>query len=73
MLTAAEAGPVHRDTLLDAAKLGHLSQNYSRHIVPLVTDGLLELTLPDKPRSRDQRYRTTELGRKFLMQERGEH
>ena len=73
MLTAAEAGPVHRDALLDAAKLRHLSQNYSRHIVPLVTDRLLELTLPDKPRSRDQRYRITELGRKFLMQERGEH
>ena len=73
MLTAAEAGPVHRDALLDAAKLRHLSQNYSRHIVPLVTDRLLELTLPDKPRSKDQRYRITELGRKFLMQERGEH
>ncbi len=30
---------------------------------PLLTHGLLEMTIPDKPRSRMQRYRTTEAGR----------
>jgi len=32
-------------------------------VKPLIEAGLLELTIPDKPRSRMQRYRTTEAGR----------
>lgn len=35
-------------------------------IKPLVEAGLLELTVPDKPRSRLQRYRTTAAGLKIL-------
>ena len=31
-------------------------------VKPLIEMGLLELTIPDKPRSRMQRYRTTEAG-----------
>jgi hypothetical protein len=31
-------------------------------VKPLIEMGLLELTIPDKPRSRMQRYRTTEEG-----------
>lgn len=69
MLEAAADGAVHRNDLLDAASLRHLSQNYSRHVVPLVADGLLELTIPDKPRSPDQRYRITNLGRQFLAEQ----
>lgn len=68
MLRAAVDGPVHRNDLLDAANLKHLAQNYSRHVGPLVLDGLLELTIPEKPRSRDQRYRISEQGRAFLAE-----
>ena len=31
-------------------------------VKPLIEAGLLEFTIPDKPRSRLQRYRTTEAG-----------
>jgi ATP-dependent DNA helicase RecG len=37
----------------------HFLQAYLR---PLVKAGWLSMTIPDKPRSRNQRYRTTELG-----------
>lgn len=66
MLSAAVAGPVHRDALLAAAGLKPLSQNYARHVVPLIEGGLLAMTLPDKPRSKAQRYRITDAGRAFL-------
>jgi ATP-dependent DNA helicase RecG len=37
-------------------------------IRPLLEARLLEMTIPDKPHSSRQRYRTTELGRKMLSQ-----
>lgn len=72
MLRAALSEPVHRNDLLDAAGLGRLAQNYTRHIAPLVHDGLLELTIPNKPRSKSQRYRITERGRALLAEQRGD-
>jgi hypothetical protein len=36
-------------------------------IAPLLDAGLLEMTIPDKPRSSKQRYRTTEAGRALLV------
>lgn len=66
MLSAAVEGPVHRDVLLEAVGLKPLSQNYTRHIVPLIEAGLLAMTVPDKPRSKTQRYRITDAGREFL-------
>ncbi len=33
---------------------------------PLLDQGLLEMTIPDKPQSRLQSYRTTEAGRRVL-------
>ncbi len=40
--------------------------NYKRHIQPLRAEGLLEMTLPDKPNSRLQKYRLTAKGRAHL-------
>jgi ATP-dependent DNA helicase RecG len=34
---------------------------------PMLADGLLEMTVPDKPTSSKQRYRTTEKGRAVLI------
>lgn len=66
MLRAAIDGPVHRNVLLEAVGLKPLSQNYARHVVPLIESGLLAMTVPDKPRSKAQRYRLTDAGRDFL-------
>lgn len=40
--------------------------NYKRHILPLLEKGLLEMTIPEKPTSRMQKYRLTEKGKKAL-------
>ena len=66
MMRAALNGPVHRATLLAAAGLKPLSQHYTRHVVPLLHRGLLAMTVPDKPRSKAQRYRLTDAGRTYL-------
>ena len=68
MMRAAADGPVHRDSLLAAAGLRPLSQNYARHVVPLLSSGLLAMTVPDKPRSKAQRYVLTEAGRAHLAE-----
>lgn len=66
MMQAAANGPVHRNTLLEAADLRSLSQNYVRHVVPLLNRGLLAMTIPDKPRSKAQRYILTDEGHAYL-------
>ena len=40
-------------------------------VKPLIEAGLLELTIPDKPRSRLQKYRLTEKGRQALRKPEG--
>ena len=41
-------------------------------LTPLMKEGLIEMTIPDKPRSSKQRYRITPLGREVLQQEQEE-
>ena len=68
VLRAAEAGPAHRADLIAAIGLAQSPTNYRRHVLPLVEAGLLALSLPDKPRSPDQRYLIPESGQQFLAQ-----
>lgn len=39
-------------------------------LIPLLAEGLVEMTIPDKPRSSMQRYRLTDKGRQ-VMEEAG--
>lgn len=54
-----------RSELMDALLLKdrmHFSRDY---LQPALETGLLEMTIPDKPRSGNQRYRLTDKGRRL--------
>jgi len=55
-----------REELQRAAGLRDREHFRKEILGPLVEAGLLELTIPDKPRSSNQRYRLTEAGRALL-------
>lgn len=51
-----------RAEIFEHLEMSNSSVNNSRHIIPLIEGGFLEMTLPDKPTSKYQKYYTTELG-----------
>lgn len=66
ILKACSNSPQSKARLLDAAGLANAYLNYKRHIQPLIAEGWLEMTIPDKPNSRLQKYRLTPKGRSLL-------
>ena len=66
ILKACSGSPQSKARLLEAAGLANAYLNYKRHIQPLVADGSLEMTLPEKPTSRLQKYRLTAKGRRMI-------
>lgn len=58
--------PQKRQTILNYLNISNHPKNYVNNIIPLIENNLLELTVPDKPRSRLQKYRITEKGMKLL-------
>ena len=65
MLRAAME-PNTRDALQLVAAIRHRQHFYREYLHQLLEAGLLELTIPDKPRSSKQRYRITPAGREML-------
>jgi ATP-dependent DNA helicase RecG len=63
-LLAVLEGELLRDELQE--RLGIADRKYLRleFLVPAMEAGLVEMTIPDKPRSSKQRYRLTDLGRR---------
>ncbi len=51
-----------KQEILNYLNLSPAYRNYKRHILPLLQNGLLSFTIPDKPRSSLQKYRTTGSG-----------
>ena len=53
------------DILAHLGLINH-SKHFNYYIKPLLEYGIIEMTLPDKPNSRLQKYRLTEKGKKLL-------
>lgn len=56
----------NKQELLLAMGLSNVYLNYKRHVAPMLENGLIEKTLPEKPRSSKQMYRLTAKGRYVL-------
>jgi Fic family protein len=69
-LLALIQGEMGREALQDAMGLSDRKSFRERYLKPALADGLLEMTIPDKPNSRLQKYRLTDKGFHWLAQHR---
>ena len=53
---------------MEHLNLHHWKTFQANYLIPLIQDGFLERTIPDKPTSRLQKYRLTEKGRAWLAE-----
>jgi len=67
-LLAAIEGDMGREALQSALGLSDRKSFRERYLKPALADGLIEMTIPDKPNSRLQKYRLTDKGRQWLAQ-----
>jgi predicted HTH transcriptional regulator len=61
-------GELNRDQLQSALSLTHRVHFTNTYLNPSLEAGLVEMTLPDKPRSGKQKYRLTPKGRALVVQ-----
>jgi hypothetical protein len=63
-------GEMKRTDIQEALALRH--ENYFReaYLIPAITAGMIEMTIPDKPTSSKQKYRVTEKGHDLLTKQR---
>ena len=57
--------PKTRDEIFEIIELYNNSKNFSRHIKPIIELGWLQLTIPDKPTSKNQTYVTSKIAKKL--------
>ena len=62
------SGEMTRQGLQEALGLRHRIHFREAYLLPALRAGLIEMTIPDKPRSSRQRYRLTPAGRERLRQ-----
>jgi Fic family protein len=65
-LLAAIRGEMSRESLQSALGLSDRKSFRERYLNPALADGLIEMTIPEKPNSRLQKYRLTGKGLRFL-------
>lgn len=65
-LLKALKGEMGREQLQDILHLTDLKSFRERYIKPALEQGLIEMTIPEKPKSRFQKYRLTDQGRYWL-------
>ncbi len=58
--------PRSRKDILEQLGLVNHTLNFRKHLLPIIVDGLIVKTLPDKPSSSKQRYVITEKSKSLL-------
>ncbi|MFA7664966.1 MAG: ATP-binding protein [Burkholderiaceae bacterium] len=66
-LLSVMQGDLSRAEIQEALNLKHLPHLRDAYLNPALGQGLIEMTIPDKPRSRLQKYRLTAEGRTLLQ------
>ena len=66
MILQAAVNPASRSILQQVSGLRDREHFMNSVLKPLLDSGLLEMTIPDKPRSSKQKYRLTNKGRALL-------
>ena len=59
-------GEMSRQQIQESLGLKHARHFREVYLEPTLRAGLVEMTIPDKPRSSKQRYRLTPAGRRYL-------
>ena len=68
LLLQAMSGEMTRQGMQEALGLKHRDHFNNVYLLPALRAGLIEMTIPDKPRSSRQRYRLTPAGSEYLKQ-----
>lgn len=58
--------PRKREEILSRLDLSNETRNFKRHLLPMVEKGWVEMTIPEKPRSKYQKYLITDLGQQII-------
>lgn len=66
ILRALKTGSLSRKEIFTAIGMSGDTRSFNRNIVPLLSGGLIEMTVPDKPNSRLQKYRLTNKGKTVI-------
>lgn len=66
VLKALEDITLSRKEIFATIGMNSDSRSFKRHIEPLLADGFIEMTVPDKLNSRLQKYRLTDSGKAFI-------
>lgn len=64
--------PVDGKSLMDAVGISHRPTFLYSYLQPALNVGLVEMTIPDKPRSSKQKYRLTDKGKEWVEQNQAE-
>lgn len=66
VLKALDGKTLSRKNIFAAIGMNSDSRSFKRHIEPLLIAGFIEMTVPDKPNSRLQKYRLTDSGKAII-------